>query len=239
MKDTKYRKLLRIMMFIVLAGMVVLQIYEICFIEQQIMNSDVNTARVCMVVSLCFTAILIGLMLSEGSVSSIAHTKAYQDITGIDNKRACLEKLKEIENAENTYQVAVIMFDLNNLKRVNDNLGHEKGDELIQSFARLLMQAKNEMQNKNCTAYRVGGDEFMMIIQQTNEVEVRHVIDRMATLTQKYNETSRLKLSYAKGYEISTKEHYYVVDELTKRADEHMYKDKMEYKSLKERKSVS
>lgn len=64
---------------------------------------------------------------------------------GIDNKRACLEKLKEIENAENTYQVSVIMFDLNNLKRVNDNLGHEKGDELIQSFARLLMQAKNEM----------------------------------------------------------------------------------------------
>lgn len=146
---------------------------------------------------------------------------------GIDNKRACLEKLKEIENAENTYQVSVIMFDLNNLKRVNDNLGHEKGDELIQSFARLLMQAKNEMQNKNCTAYRVGGDEFMMIIQQTNEVEVRHVIDRMAALTQEYNETSRLKLSYAKGYEISTKEHYYVVDELTKRADEHMYKDKM------------
>ena len=59
------------------------------------------------------------------------------------------------------------MFDLNNLKLVNGNLGHEMGDKYIEAFSALLAS----LQNDRISAYRVGGDEFSVIMEKTNAVE--------------------------------------------------------------------
>ena len=69
--------------------------------------------------------------------------RAYTDAhTGLPNKSACKELLgnKEIISEP----TACIMFDLNNLKTVNDTMGHSAGDQLILNFARLLRNVSPE-----------------------------------------------------------------------------------------------
>lgn len=114
------------------------------------------------------------------------------------------------------------MFDLNNLKLVNDNLGHEMGDKYIEAFSALLAS----LQNDRISAYRVGGDEFSVIMEKTNTVEIHKVLDKLEKAVEKYNVKHNIKISYARGYEISTRDHYYLMEELTKRADSNMYCNK-------------
>lgn len=128
------------------------------------------------------------------------------------------------------------MFDLNNLKLVNDNLGHEMGDKYIEAFSALLAS----LQNDRISAYRVGGDEFSVIMEKTNAVEIHKVLDKLEKAVEKYNVKHNIKISYARGYEISTRDHYYLMEELTKRAYSNMYRNKqtMKHSRMNMEKSV-
>ena len=62
--------------------------------------------------------------------------KVYLDeATGLPNKNKCEELLNVPEPVSENAPVAVCVFDLNNLRTINNNLGHDKGDEYIRSFA--------------------------------------------------------------------------------------------------------
>lgn len=69
------------------------------------------------------------------------------------------KKLLELNDRATTFGVGVMMFDLNNLKHVNDTYGHEKGDEFIQAFAYCLTRILDE----HSFLARYGGDEFIII----------------------------------------------------------------------------
>ena len=140
----------------------------------------------------------------------------------INNKLAYQNHINRLNNADDTFLVGVIMLDLNNLKRVNDTLGHEMGDRYIESFSAILAG----MQNERISAYRIGGDEFCVILEKTNAVEIHQILDSLERKINVYNEKNNIKISYAKGCEISTREHYYLMEELTKRADSRMYENK-------------
>ncbi len=74
------------------------------------------------------------------------------------------------------------MFDLNNLKTVNDTMGHSAGDQLILNFAKLL---RSVIPEKDFVG-RYGGDEFIAVIYHTSEAEIKEILKSL------YREKERL-----------------------------------------------
>lgn len=81
-------------------------------------------------------------------------------MTGLYNREKFATKLNEAYLT--LEKVAIIYFDLNNLKRINDSYGHDAGDEMICRAADSIKSAVTE----NMDAYRLGGDEFMVVIPE-------------------------------------------------------------------------
>ena len=178
----------------------------------------------------------VTLFLAIGSVSVLfareritreLKRKAYTDVTGIKNKHACLEEMNMLDCRDDTLNIGFAMFDLNNLKKVNDFYGHEKGDELIQSFAALLRKASN----KKYFLGRFGGDEFIVIIKNFTEEIMETYISQVRELVEHYNKGRTVPLSFASGYAISTRSHYYLTEDILKEADKDMYRNKRMMKS--------
>ena len=110
--------------------------------------------------------------------------EAYTDAhTGLPNKRACKEILINKEIIKEP--TACIMFDLNNLKTVNDTMGHSAGDQLIMNFARLL---RSMIPEKDFVG-RYGGDEFMAVMYHTSRTEVEEILKCLCEEKDRINST--------------------------------------------------
>ena len=82
-------------------------------------------------------------------------------LTGLGNHRAFQEELaRQLEHAGRSGHVALLLVDVDDLKRVNDERGHASGDELLVSVGRTVMSSLR----RNDRAFRVGGDEFAIIL---------------------------------------------------------------------------
>lgn len=115
---------------------------------------------------------------------------AYIDyLTHIYNRNAFERDLEKLEENSSGYY---IIADLNNLKVVNDTIGHSAGDELLQSFAALL----EDVVGKEGRAYRQGGDEFAILYRQ----DARELIEKLAEKCKTYNQSRSVPLSYAIGF---------------------------------------
>ncbi len=137
--------------------------------------------------------------------------------------------------SETEKERAVIIFDLNDLKKTNDNLGHRAGDQLIYDFAQQIKKATNSFDHEIFVG-RYGGDEFMAFLDGVEEQDVTQYIDEVYRILQNFNETQgrQYALSCAAGYGITTKENRLLtVRELFDIADEDMYKNKMAMKEKK------
>lgn len=98
---------------------------------------------------------------------------SYQDmLTGLYNRNRYMEVI-ESEAAHYFACVGAAYIDLNGLKRTNDEYGHEAGDELIRKCATVL----SEVFPKQC--YRIGGDEFVILVPGTNECAFYEKIEQI------------------------------------------------------------
>ncbi len=98
-------------------------------------------------------------------------------ISGLGNHRAFQEELhRQIEDAgRNGHPVALAIVDLDDLKRVNDEHGHAGGDQLLASMGRLLVGASRATDR----AFRIGGDEFALILPHADADDAHAVIRRV------------------------------------------------------------
>lgn len=113
---------------------------------------------------------------------------------------------------------AVIQFDLNGLKYLNDNFGHLEGDKAISTIAKII----NKVAGNNMYGYRLGGDEFTVIVNDTKEEDVIKAIDAIR------KEISKTKYSCSIGYAYKNSETT-TIEALMKVAENNMYKDKKAY----------
>lgn len=158
------------------------------------------------------------------------HSQAYTDaMTGVGNKAAYLDvvKLMDTKISEGMASFIVIVFDINGLKHVNDNLGHEYGDMLITDAAGILIHIFSTEH-----VYRIGGDEFIVVIENKNQKDIDRYFDKFSEHLKQFNEQNtryQNKLEISRGgvpYDSKLDEAY---KDVFRRADELMYKDKAEF----------
>ena len=174
--------------------------------------------------ALMIIAILAGCGVSlalKDYLKSMIQSSGF-DVAGVHNKKALEKKLQQLQEADDTLDTGIMMFDLNNLKMINDTYGHEEGDVFIQTFASFLTRILTE----DSYLARFGGDEFLIIQKNTTWSQLEQMNIRLQTMIDEYNQTADHPLSYAVGYDISCKNHYYLIMDLLKTADQKMYQDK-------------
>lgn len=175
------------------------------------------------IVAYLFAKIISGIKLIK--YNNLLHEKAYLDThTKLPNKSKCTELLGDVSNLKET--TGFLVFDLNYLKKVNDTLGHTAGDTLILNFATII---RKSIPSKHFVG-RNGGDEFIAILYDTDEIEVKGILESIERNIGKYNAYShQLSVSYSVGYDISTNYSECTLSVLMQKADENMYLNKQAF----------
>lgn len=149
----------------------------------------------------------------ENELKNVAE---YDSLTGLPN-RYCYNNFVTLP-IENDKSSCVFLLDINNLKYVNDNLGHAQGDTLIKNTALAIKECFLIEKKKNC--YRIGGDEFVAILDDINKEDIPNIIEKFK-LKQK-----ELNISVAIGYAYSDNVKTIGYEKLAMKADKEMYKNK-------------
>lgn len=158
---------------------------------------------------------------TKAKETEILEKIAYEDsLTGLFN-RAKYELDLDKFNQDDTF--GIIFYDLNKLKLINDTYGHDKGDELIISFANILIK---EATLPNLNVYRLGGDEFVVIFKNKSEKIIENFAKKIDLQIKENNNSNELKISVSYGIAYSKDEKNNNIRKAIKIADERMYADK-------------
>ncbi len=152
---------------------------------------------------------------------------AYHDqLTGILNRTAYAEYIEQKDfSPENSI---VVMFDLNNLKKCNDTLGHEKGDRYIRCSAELIEKVFGDIGK----CYRMGGDEFCVLLKGVSLEECGKRVQRLKVEVDRCNQSNpkEYPIQIACGYKLYDSEVDYDLGDTLRRADKMMYHEKFAMK---------
>ena len=159
---------------------------------------------------------------SNAKLAELQTTYAYYDqMTGLQNRRAYAEKTDQYKKNMPS-GCCVVMADINGLKEMNDRRGHDAGDELIIGSAECLRQSFHHDE----WIYRIGGDEFSVIMDGTAE-NVEDCLKQLDTAASQWKGKYVNGISISCGY-ASDKE-FDDFDSMLKAADERMYEFKSNY----------
>ena len=112
--------------------------------------------------------------LRNESLDGIAR---HDPMTGLDNRRSLDIRLREMRaSAPDNEDIAVILFDLDHFKSYNDSLGHLAGDTCLKRVADLIQE---EMREGTDLAFRFGGEEFLILLRETDLVDALGVAERL------------------------------------------------------------
>lgn len=172
----------------------------------------------------------IGIIINKIDAERVKYYSEFDAMTGVYNRRAGFEKLdlafKNISKVD--CKVSICYIDINGLKEVNDNLGHEVGDELILSIIEGLQ--KNIRQNDFIS--RLGGDEFLLIFQGIGQTKAEEIWNRILEYYNdiNMNEDRNYVISVSHGIETIECDSRDQIDIVVNRADEKMYQEKRKIK---------
>lgn len=152
-------------------------------------------------------------------------------MTGVLNRESGLELLEtefKLSNINNE-NLVICFVDVDGLKIINDNFGHEEGDKLLINATKIL----KESIRKTDFIIRMGGDEFLIVFPETTMKDVNKAWVRVLKSLEKINKNNeKYRLSFSYGfYEYSKEiEEKSTIKDLIKKADIKMYNIKREKK---------
>ncbi|MCR5700652.1 MAG: diguanylate cyclase [Lachnospiraceae bacterium] len=160
---------------------------------------------------------------------------AYKDaLTGVRNKTSYDIEIMRLKNelADGHTKFGIVMIDLNYLKRINDSYGHENGNIAIIKLCNIICAIF-----QHSPVFRVGGDEFVVILKNTDYDKVRSLVTTFNTTIDEVSMDMSInpweRVSAAIGYAIYDVNHDLNVEDVFKRADKAMYARKKEMKSIR------
>jgi len=162
---------------------------------------------------------------------NILHLSYHDQLTGIYNRRFFEEELNRLDNPRN-FPLSIVIVDVNGLKLFNDGFGHKAGDELIVTVAQLL----DEESRGNDVAARIGGDEFVVLMPDTDEKQVK-VFEKRFQKVLANKRVAGIPISISLGYATKIDESMAIQD-IFKRAEEGMYRSKMDSSPKYKRKTL-
>ena len=152
-------------------------------------------------------------------------------LTGLRNTTAYKKWVadfdKEIQNGNAYFAVAV--FDLNNLKETNDTYGHDQGNQLIATAAKVI-----SVVFKRSPVFRIGGDEFLVILRQDDLDSHQELFARFDVMCENtiIDEKIKNKISIARGFAMFDPDNDSCFNDVFKRADDAMYENKRKIKQV-------
>ncbi|MBN2851299.1 MAG: diguanylate cyclase [Clostridia bacterium] len=183
-----------------------------------------------MVLLIISMIISIFVYISKRSREKIKYLSEYDGLTKIYNRRAGLDSIAKLVPSDNRRRsrLSIAFVDINGLKDVNDNLGHELGDELITTFVSVTKSIIRETD----FVVRMGGDEFLIVFTNANKEEAEMVWSRITARFNEINEAENRLYNISVSHGIIEVDDYQDknLDMLIKMADEKMYEEKKEIK---------
>ena len=154
-------------------------------------------------------------------INSIQNLAIKDSLTSMENRTAYVGTIAEIDVRLKRYEpmsFAVVMFDLDGLKRVNDVYGHNEGDKYIINASNLICSTFHADKR-----FRIGGDEFVAILFDKNLSDIENLSKEFEERIRKHNETADVKISISYGYAIYNPLKDKSFSEVYARADAEMY----------------
>jgi diguanylate cyclase (GGDEF)-like protein len=154
---------------------------------------------------------------SRDSLTGLRNTTSY--------KRWVTEFDKEIANK--TANFGVVVFDLNQLKETNDTYGHDAGDKLIATAAKVISDIF-----KRSPVFRIGGDEFLAILKHRDLENYEKLFVQLDLECAKISieEKGEIPVSIARGFALFESDKDFCFNDVFKRADNAMYENKRKIK---------
>ena len=171
-------------------------------LESASLTNGVNLLNITIAVSCVFYY----LFINRDSVRRDVMTRLF-------NRKTYYEDLTKISNKV----VGVVQIDMNCLKMINDSQGHEAGDLAIKTIAKAIIASIK----KDMSAYRMGGDEFLILSLKSSKETLQSVMEEI----KKKVEGSNYYCSFGLAY----KENNEDFESLAKLAEDEMYKDKANF----------
>lgn len=173
---------------------------------------------------LAIEGLIIDITDQKQKQAEIEYLSQYDSLTGLKN-RFSYDKAKQYYFKEEFLPLSLIVGDINGLKLINDAIGHNEGDNMIIETARLLL----EVVGSSDRLFRTSGDEFAIILPNTNQIQAYEMLQKILSHIEEYNATifnDLFKINLALGFSTIEKLDRDFKD-FAKVAEEYMYKRKL------------
>ena len=163
--------------------------------------------------------------MEKGRQTEVYQKLAIKDmLTGLNNRNAYMS---DIDALTSYHDIMIITFDLNDLKKCNDNLGHGEGDFYLLNAAKIL----REVFSPYGSCYRIGGDEFCVMIKNASQCPIGHLTYLLETKEKQFNVDNPIyNMHISFGYAIYNHMVDADLEQTRDRADAIMYENKRKSK---------
>ncbi len=165
-------------------------------------------------------AVVIAYIYSE----NVSNSKDY--LTKLYTRQIMTEYMERLEEKNSDF--TILLFDLDDLKNINDTFGHKQGDRVLIHFSRLL---KESFPSCNAMIGRIGGDEFLIAVEKIDENQMKKCLAQLDYLVNNYNqEHTKIRIHYSHGIGIRKKDSGITADQIFIACDKSLYKEKAKHK---------